>query len=201
MYLPTSFLIPSQYSAANVTYLNAYTGGGSGDDHLANIYAAVARWISHAFAAVVAWLKTAFAAVAAWVHDTLPVVIAWFHDTLPIVTQPVKDHRHATLIISALIFLGPQIILLPLLILQGVFLLLLTVLGFGAGGVVGGSPAARYQSLCYGGNTPGSSIFSIFQSLGAKYQTVTLGHWVLAIVRLVAGVMFVYVVIGMIWLW
>jgi hypothetical protein len=105
-------------------------------------------------------------------------------------------------------------------IIQAVFLLILAILGFGAGGVVGGpsnhiihllflsdiwyllgSPAARYQSLCYGGNTPASSLFAILQSIGMKYHTVTLSNWVLATIRLLAGLLFVYVALGMTLWW
>jgi hypothetical protein len=64
-----------------------------------------------------------------------------------------------------------------------------------------GSPAARYQSLCYGGNTPASSLFAILQSIGMKYHTVTLSNWVLATIRLLAGLLFVYVALGMTLWW
>ncbi|KAJ7643624.1 hypothetical protein FB45DRAFT_895602 [Roridomyces roridus] len=97
--------------------------------------------------------------------------------------------------------LGPQILMLPLLIIQAIFLLLLTLLGFSIRGIVAGSPAASYQSLCYGGNTPAASLFAILQSIGMKYHAVTSGNWVLAVVRLFAGVVFVYVVLGMTVLW
>lgn len=50
-----------------------------------------------------------------------------------------------------------------------------------------GSRTARHQSLCYGGNTPASSLFAILQSIGMKYHAVTLGSWILATVRLGAG--------------
>ncbi|KAJ7364824.1 hypothetical protein DFH08DRAFT_278070 [Mycena albidolilacea] len=111
------------------------------------------------------------------------------------------EHPHTALVVSGFIFLGPQILLLPLMIIQAVFLLILAILGFGASGVVGGSPAARYQSLCYGGNTPASSLFAILQSIGMKYHTVTLSNWVLATIRLLAGLLFVYVALGMTLWW
>ena len=41
-------------------------------------------------------------------------------------------------------------------------------LGFGPLGVVAGSCAASFQSVCYGGYTPAGSLFSICQSLGAR---------------------------------
>ncbi|KAJ7813438.1 hypothetical protein B0H13DRAFT_2141984 [Mycena leptocephala] len=132
-----------------------------------------------------------------WAHDAFPVVINWLADAAITASQPLKAHPHAALVVSASIFLGPQILLLPLFILQAVFFLLLTILGFGASGVVGGSPAARYQSLCYGGNTPASSLFAILQSIGMKYHALTLSNWVVATIRLVAGLVFIYVVLGM----
>ncbi|KAJ6464670.1 hypothetical protein C8R47DRAFT_69798 [Mycena vitilis] len=132
-----------------------------------------------------------------WINDAFPVVATWITEAL----QPLKTHPYTALIVSASIFLGPQIFLLPLFILQALLFLLLAVIGFGTGGIDGGSPAARYQSMCYGGNTPASSLFAILQSIGTKYHAVTLGNWVLAIVRLGAGLVFVYVLLRMTSLW
>ncbi|KAJ6453070.1 hypothetical protein C8R45DRAFT_1039414, partial [Mycena sanguinolenta] len=129
-----------------------------------------------------------------WTHDTFPVFVAWLGNA----AEPIKEHPQITVIVSAFIFLGPQILLFPLLVIQAIFLFLLAIIGFGARGIVGGSPAANYQSLCYGGNTPASSLFAILQSIGMKYHAVTLSNWVLAIIRLLAGVIFVYTVLGMI---
>ncbi|KAJ6585550.1 hypothetical protein B0H19DRAFT_424070 [Mycena capillaripes] len=158
-------------------------------------YTVFTHWVSNVWAAVMTWFKKVFEVVMKWTHETIPVVTAWLTDAMTSASQPIKEHPHATLIISASIFLGPQILLLPLLILQGIFFLLLSMIGFGASGIVGGSPAARYQSLCYGGNTPASSLFAIFQSIGMKYHIVTLSNWVLAMIRLLAGLVFVYVMI------
>ncbi|KAJ7456724.1 hypothetical protein B0H11DRAFT_223198 [Mycena galericulata] len=160
------------------------------DDRSPTIIEAIAQWFSDVFTAVVKWLNKAFTATLDWINDNWP-------DAANAAVQPLKEHPRVALLISALIFLGPQILLLPLLILQGVFLLVLTLLGFGVQGIIGGSPAAGYQSLCYGGNTPAASLFAILQSIGMKYHVVTLGNWVLAIVRLLAGLVFLYVVLGM----
>ncbi|KAJ7621875.1 hypothetical protein DFH06DRAFT_767353 [Mycena polygramma] len=189
MYLPT-LLVP-QYTILHEYILRA-GNSGNGDR-----YTIIVRWVSHTWAVLLAWLKKASTATMNWINDALPVVAAWMTEAL----QPLKAHPHIALIVSASIFLGPQILLLPLFILQAVFFLLLAVIGFGAGGIVGGSPAARYQSMCYGGNTPASSLFAILQSIGTKYHAVTLGNWVLAIVRLGAGLVFVYVLLGITWLW
>jgi len=161
----------------------------------ADIFAALARWISGASTVVFNWLKMVFAAGVNWARDMSLDIWAWLCDSAP---QPFRDHPHATLLISALIFIGPQILLLPILILHGIFFVILTVLGFGVRGIVGGSPAAFFQSRCYGGNTPASSAFALFQSIGMKYNAVTLSNWVLAIIRLLAALLFVCVVIWMI---
>ncbi|KAF7364720.1 hypothetical protein MVEN_00341800 [Mycena venus] len=196
MYLPASLWIP-QYSVLHETSYFFSLGQADDDDY----FTIIARWLSSAWAAIVSWVKKSFTVVKNWTHDKFPAVVAWLADAAASTSQPIKEHPHTALIVSGFVFLGPQVILLPLFILQAIFLLLLTVLGFGARGIVGGSPAARYQSLAYGGNTPASSLFAILQSIGMKYHTVTLSNWVLAIIRLVAGVVFVYVVLGMTLWW
>ncbi|KAJ7769111.1 hypothetical protein DFH07DRAFT_1058192 [Mycena maculata] len=181
MYLPTSFwLQPGVPNVATSYFLGVHGGSGDDDDRFAKIYKTVVRWISKVFTAFVNWLDKTCTAVLAWIHDD---VGPWLADAAVTASQPLKQHPHAALIISALIFLGPQVFLLPLLLLQGVCLLLLTVLGFGVNGIIRGSPAAGYQSLCYGGNTPTASLFAILQSLGMKYHVVTLGNWFLATPR------------------
>ncbi|KAJ7067675.1 hypothetical protein B0H15DRAFT_958238 [Mycena belliarum] len=204
MYLPIGLSVPKQYRLVVFSdYLGVYTGSIGADDwQFSEIWAAFVRWISHIYVNVAHALKTAFASAVKWARDTaLPAVASWLSDAATIVSHSAKENSHAALLISASIFLGPQIILLPLIILQAVFLLLLGLLGFAANGIVGGSLAARYQSLCYGGNTPASSVFAIFQSIGMKYNVVTLSNWVLAVIRLLSGLVFVYVVVGMVWLW
>ena len=41
-------------------------------------------------------------------------------------------------------------------------------LGFGPGGIIGGSCASVYQSVCYGGYTPAGGLFAFCQSQGAR---------------------------------
>ncbi|KAJ7716316.1 hypothetical protein B0H14DRAFT_3012976 [Mycena olivaceomarginata] len=191
MYLPGSlpYSLPGLHDAS---YYLLDVAHADGDDY----YTLIAGWA----ATVLAWFKESFTVVAKWIHDTIPVIAAWLVDASATASQPIKEHPHTALVVSGFIFLGPQILLLPLMIIQAVFLLILAILGFGASGVVGGSPAARYQSLCYGGNTPASSLFAILQSIGMKYHTVTLSNWVLATIRLLAG-LFVYVALGMTLWW
>ncbi|KAJ7163473.1 hypothetical protein C8R43DRAFT_989752 [Mycena crocata] len=208
MYLPLNLPQFAVFQAAS--FVDPH--GGDPDNHFDKLYKAIVQWILNAFTAAINWLKaalktavnwikTAWMAAVAWIHDTWPQIVTWLTATAATASQPLKEHPHVALATSGLVFLGPQILLLPLVLIQSVFLLLLTVIGFGVSGIVGGSPAARYQSLCYGGNTPASSLFAILQSLGMKYNIVTLSNWYLAIVRLLAGFLFVYVVVGMTVLW
>ncbi|KAF8073999.1 hypothetical protein FPV67DRAFT_1650734 [Lyophyllum atratum] len=111
---------------------------------------------------------------------------------------PVKQHPYTALSISFFIFLGPWILLLPLFLMQAFFFVVLSVLGFGLSGIVGGSPAALYQSLCYGGHTPSSSIFAMLQSSGTHYNVGTVSSPVLLGIRVVAGVVGLYVLIAII---
>ncbi|KAF7317456.1 hypothetical protein HMN09_00482800 [Mycena chlorophos] len=98
------------------------------------------------------------------------------------VARPVNDRPLPIVLISGAIFLGPQILLIPLIALHLLFLCLLALIGFRRG-IVAGSLAAWYQSVYYGGNTPAGSLFSIFQSMGMKYNALTLGFWGLAVIR------------------
>ncbi|KAK7048715.1 hypothetical protein R3P38DRAFT_2871094 [Favolaschia claudopus] len=164
-------------------------------------YTTIVRWLSQAWTAVVAFVKENFNASVKFIKENFPAVLAWLSGAFEYLSQPIKAHPHASLIISAFIFLGPQILLLPLIILHAVFILIFAAIGFGARGIVGGSPAAQYQSLYYGGNTPAGSLFAIFQSIGMKYHVVTLSHWILACIRLLAGGIFVYVAVGLIHGW
>ncbi|KAJ7256861.1 hypothetical protein B0H12DRAFT_487245 [Mycena haematopus] len=190
MYLPWS--IP-RYPILHETLLSFSGGHVDGDEY----YTPIARWVSDVWAIILSCFKDSFSAVMKWTHDTFPVIVAW----LASASQPIKEHPQSTVIVTGLIFLGPQVFLFPLIAIQAIFLLLLSVVGFGARGIVGGSAAASYQSLCYGGNTPASSLFAILQSIGMKYHIVTLSNWVLATIRLLAGLVFVYAVLGMILWW
>ncbi|KAK0445692.1 hypothetical protein EV421DRAFT_284314 [Armillaria borealis] len=103
-----------------------------------------------------------------------------------------------TLIISIIIFFGPWILLIPLFIIQGAFFIVLTIIGFGVSGIVGGSPAALYQSFCYGGHTPAASVFACLQSTGASYNGFTVSNVVLVLIRVLAGLVAVYMILSMI---
>ena len=59
-----------------------------------------------------------------------------------------------------------------------------------------GSPTAPYRAFCYGEHSPGASFLAFLQALGAKYNAVTAGKWVLACVRLLAGIVMLYVLIS-----
>ncbi|KAF8215179.1 hypothetical protein K438DRAFT_1800834 [Mycena galopus ATCC 62051] len=196
MYLPGSLSIPPYFILHEASYLFGEHAQAEED-----YYTIIARWVSRIWVVIVTWFQESFAAIMKWAHDTIPVIMAWLGDASASASQPIKEHPKATLIVSGFIFLGPQVLLLPLIIMQAVFLLILTILGFGARGIVRDSPAASYQSLCYGGNTPASSLFAILQSIGMRYHTVTLGNWVLATIRLLVGVLFVYAALGMILWW
>ncbi|KAJ7069157.1 hypothetical protein C8F01DRAFT_1111704 [Mycena amicta] len=153
------------------------------------------EWIRNAWTTVVGWSETAFATALEWMKEHWPLVVEGFI----VVTKPLNDHPITALIVSGTIFLGPQILLLPIFLIQLVFLVILAIIGFGTSGIVAGSPAAAYQSLVYGGMTPAGSMFAIFQSIGMKYNLVTLSNWVFAVVRLVAGSVFVYVLYILFW--
>ncbi|KAJ7028438.1 hypothetical protein C8F04DRAFT_1265971 [Mycena alexandri] len=195
MYLPASIPNPQQSTFAQIHAWRYLAGGGNADAD--DYFAAIWHWVLKVGPVIASWFKNFFASAVNWGRETWPSVAAWIAEAATSASEPIKAHPHVFLLTSAFIFLGPQILLLPLFILQAIALLFLTVIGFGARGIVGGSPAARYQSLCYGGNTPASSLFAILQSIGMKYHIITLGNWVLAVVRLLAGMLFVYVVLVM----
>ncbi|KAF7373688.1 hypothetical protein MSAN_00579800 [Mycena sanguinolenta] len=155
-------------------------------------YTTFARWISRIWAVLVAWLKAIFSPIVKWVYDIFPVFLTWLGNALFSAAQPIKDRPLIFAIVSGVIFLGPQILLLPLIIIWAVFLLLLGIIGFGRRGPVRGSFAAKFQSFFYGGNTPACSLFAMLQSIGMKYHAVTLSNRFLAIIRLIAGLIFVY---------
>jgi hypothetical protein len=51
----------------------------------------------------------------------------------------VKEHPYFALSVSLLIYIAPWILILPLFLIQVVFLLVLGILGFGVAGVTGGT--------------------------------------------------------------
>ena len=61
-----------------------------------------------------------------------------------------------------------------------------------------GSPAALYQSLCYGGHTPAASVFAMLQSAGTHYNVVTVPNTLLLVIRLLAAVLATYILISFI---
>ncbi|KAJ6622564.1 hypothetical protein B0H10DRAFT_2013309 [Mycena sp. CBHHK59/15] len=180
---------------------SGHSGGAEKDSQFTNLLKVIAQWVADTFAAIGAWFPRAWAATMQWGAGVASVALAGLCDAGAAVDRPLQAHPLWALACSGMIFLGPQLLILPLLIVQGAFFIVLTFLGFGISGIIGGSPAALYQSLCYGGNTPASSLFAIMQSLGTQYHAVTLSNWVLAIIRLLAGVVFVYVVLGMTVFW
>lgn len=135
---------------------------------------------------------------------------------LTLISCSVKQHPYVALLLSFLVFLGPWILLLPLFLLQATFFVVLYILGFGLSGIIGGksaltligapalirktegSPAALYQSFCYGGHTPSSSLFAMMQSTGTQYNVGTASSWVLVCIRVLAGIIGVYVLVGII---
>ncbi|CAK5275268.1 unnamed protein product [Mycena citricolor] len=164
----------------------------------------VIHWIADVPARVLSWIEqVAWPAVTAsfwkaenWLAEVAkPACILGLSAAATASNEYILRHPIGLTTAAAGLFLGPQILLLPVLLFQGFFLLLLAIIGFGSRGVTGGSPAALYQSLCYGGNTPASSIFTIFQSLGMKYHAITLSNWLFAAVRLISGVCLVYIII------
>ncbi|KAF8904812.1 hypothetical protein CPB85DRAFT_1437651 [Mucidula mucida] len=61
---------------------------------------------------------------------------------------------YVTLAISTLVFIGPWILIVPLVLLLGLFFIVLIILGFGVAGIVGGSPAAVKVSTTEGTPQP-----------------------------------------------
>ncbi|KAF8215169.1 hypothetical protein K438DRAFT_771775 [Mycena galopus ATCC 62051] len=167
-------------------------------------YTLITRWVSHTWAIIVAWVQESFAAAMKWTHDKTPAVIAWLENASSSASRPIMNSQGASTSDPRrlwLYFPRPSSPVATPHRYASRLLLILTILGFGARGIVRDSPAASYQSLCYGGNTLVSSLFTILQSIRMKYHTVTLGNWVLATVRLLAGVLFVYAALGMILWW
>ncbi|KAK0243860.1 hypothetical protein EDD85DRAFT_177713 [Armillaria nabsnona] len=108
------------------------------------------------------------------------------------------------LFISIIIFIGPWIILAPvililapLILIQEAYVLVLTVLGFNVSGITCGSPTALFHSFCYDEDTTPGSLFAYLQTAGATYQVNTARNPVLLVVRVVAWVVFVYIIVSM----
>nr|GAT45401.1 predicted protein [Mycena chlorophos] len=185
LYHPFTFVDPAGSSSPADWALDVLTVVW---EWLLRVGRAVGQWLGHAAGIALGWLKGVAQATGVWMEEHWPLVT----EALRQASKPVNDRPLPFVLVSAGIFLGPQILLVPLIALHLLFLFLLALIGFGTRGIVAGSPAAGYQSLYYGGNTPTGSLFSIFQSMGMKYNVVTLGNWVFAVIRLVAGIVFVY---------
>ncbi|PBK97263.1 hypothetical protein ARMGADRAFT_631572 [Armillaria gallica] len=141
---------------------------------------------------VLQWIQTALVA-------SKDFLVGFFRDQVFYPLDSIlQANPRLTLIISIIIFFGPWILLIPLFIIQGVFFVVLTIIGFGVSGIVGGSPAALYQSFCYGGHTPAASVFACLQSTGASYNGFTVSNVVLTLIRVLAGLVAVYMILSMI---
>ncbi|KAK0445693.1 hypothetical protein EV421DRAFT_284407 [Armillaria borealis] len=108
------------------------------------------------------------------------------------------------LFISIIIFIGPWIILIPLILIlaplvliQEVYVLVLTVLGFSVSGITCGSPTALFHSFCYDEDTTPGALFAYLQTAGATYQVSTARNPVLLVIRVVAWVVVVYIIVSM----
>ncbi|GLB38682.1 hypothetical protein LshimejAT787_0505470 [Lyophyllum shimeji] len=124
--------------------------------------------------------------------------LEWLASVGHAVTEPLRQHPYKALFWCLLTFLGPWILLLPLLLLQAFFFVVLLILGFGLGGIIGGSPAALFQSFCYGADTPANSLFAMLQSTGTHYNVATVSSGVLLTIRVLAGVLGLYVLVWII---
>ncbi|KAK0221502.1 hypothetical protein IW262DRAFT_1374306 [Armillaria fumosa] len=108
------------------------------------------------------------------------------------------------LFISITIFIGPWIILVPLILIlapliliQEAYVLVLTVLGFNVSGIACGSPATLFHSFCYDEDTTPGSLFAYLQTAGEIYQVNTARNPFLLVIRVVAWVVAVYIIVSM----
>lgn len=58
-----------------------------------------------------------------------------------------------------------------------------------------GSPTDLYRALCYGEHSPTGSIYALLQSTGTSYNEGTKRNGLLAFVRILAGLVMIYVVV------
>ncbi|KAG5646029.1 hypothetical protein DXG03_004631 [Asterophora parasitica] len=174
------------------------------------------EWILPIFYTTIEWLKEAGPKLGtflghsrsepalmwhAWeleVHFLITGYKEWILPVLHAANKPLQKNPYAALFIAFLIFLGPWILLVPLFLLQSFVFIVLHALGFGISGITGGSPAALYQSFCFGGHTPANSVFAMLQSMGTYYNVGTVSNMVLVVIRLVAGAIGLYVLFGII---
>ncbi|KAF7364809.1 hypothetical protein MVEN_00351000 [Mycena venus] len=149
----------------------------------------ISPWVPDAVASTVVWFKESFTTV---VKLTYTIAKALFTVVNTSISHYVEEDPQTALVVSALVFFGPDILLLP-------FSIFLRIFGFGGSGIIGGSPAARYQSQIYGGNTPSGSLFSFLQSMGMRYDFMTTRSRLLMMIRWLAGWVFIHTVCHIVW--
>ncbi|KAJ6616679.1 hypothetical protein B0H10DRAFT_2219338 [Mycena sp. CBHHK59/15] len=178
----------------------AQSGLAAGSGHLFGAYSGgvkvILQRLADTFAAPGASLSSMCSAVVQLAADAAPVVLTSLHDAGAAFNRLLQEDPPRTLgiVCSGVIFICPQIFLLPILIIRAAFSAVLTLIGFGIGGIVGGSLAASYQSRHYGGYTPAASHFADMQSLGMQSDGLVM--LMLGVVRLLAGVVFLGFVLG-----
>ncbi|PBK97262.1 hypothetical protein ARMGADRAFT_1075764 [Armillaria gallica] len=109
------------------------------------------------------------------------------------------------LFISIVIFIGPWIILAPiililapLILIQEAYVLVLTALGFSVSGITCGKRMPTFEhNFCYDEDTTPGSLFVYLQTAGATYQVNTAKNPVLLVIRVVAWVVAVYMIVSM----
>ncbi|KAJ7431942.1 hypothetical protein B0H11DRAFT_2128192 [Mycena galericulata] len=139
--------------------------------------------LHHLAGIAASYLLHAFKAFVKWNRQKLPIIAAWLLRTdVGKVLELTRANRKTVLIASALVFMAPGLLLLPVVILRA--------LGFGFLGIRQGSPAAAYQSRVYRGRTPAYSPFSGMQSAGMKMSPEM--ELVLNAISLSAGLLFVF---------
>jgi len=168
--------------------------GGADPDY--GVIDDIVQWFVRAFEQLWSRLSKLFSKLGPFVVEEYHKTLAFFLDVAHAANEPLKQNPYLALFISMLVFIGPWILLLPLFLIQIVFFLVLSILGFGVAGITGGSPAALYQSLCYGGHTPAGSVFAMLQSTGTGYNVGTASNWVLAVIRIISGMVAAYVLFG-----
>jgi len=199
MYIPTvNILIGSQADPIDAIILWLSQGFILLGNFICERFNAINNWIVSVWPDVVAWFTKVSEQISEFVTTEYPVVVEFTANALRWVDGWVSPHPWIVFAISMTVFIGPWILLLPLLFLQILFGAFLGILGFGVAGIIGGSPAASFQSAYYGGMTPAGGLFSMFQSLGAHYHVATLNP-LLLIIRVVAAVFSLFVLFRYIW--
>ncbi|KAF5377961.1 hypothetical protein D9615_006702 [Tricholomella constricta] len=162
------------------------------------LYARLEHLFAEKYPVVLQWFGKVFAQLGHFLAIAWDKTSEWLLFVPYAANELFKAHPYIVLSISWLIFLGPWILVIPLFLLQAFFFIVLHALGFGLSGITGGSPAALYQSFCFGGHTPANSLFAMLQSMGTHYNVGTVSHWVLAVIRIVSGAIGLYVLLAII---